>query len=125
MAYKLGVSLEEVQEIRRVINPFLALPESHNWASDRYCLYLNDKKKLDRVLEWCCKLVPSRSLGTRRENEWEEGEAETIVNQSTPVDYTPEQGFQLQKMGLVDLKGDQASLSCELFLEYFLSILPI
>jgi hypothetical protein len=30
MAYKLGVSLEEVQEIRRVINPFLALPESHN-----------------------------------------------------------------------------------------------
>ncbi|MBO1054464.1 MULTISPECIES: AAA-like domain-containing protein [Nostocales] len=48
-----------------------------------------------------------------------------MVNQSTPVDYTPEQGFQLQKMGLVDLKGDQASLSCELFLEYFLSILPI
>jgi hypothetical protein len=30
MAYKLGVSWEEVQEIRRVINPFLALPESHN-----------------------------------------------------------------------------------------------
>ena len=30
MAYKLGVSWDEVQEIRRVINPFLALPESHN-----------------------------------------------------------------------------------------------
>jgi AAA-like domain len=48
-----------------------------------------------------------------------------IITQSTPVDCTPEQGFQLQRMGLVYLKGDQASLSCELFREYFLSILPI
>ena len=42
-----------------------------------------------------------------------------IVTQSTPVDCTPEQGFQLQKMGLVDLKGNQASPSCELFRAYY------
>jgi hypothetical protein len=47
-----------------------------------------------------------------------------IVRQSSPVDCTAGQGFQLQQMGLVHLQGLQTSLACELLRPFFGDRLP-
>ncbi len=46
-----------------------------------------------------------------------------IVSNPNPSEIEVSQGSQLEKMGLVHLEGDRASLSCELFRPFFLGIL--
>lgn len=42
-----------------------------------------------------------------------------IVNNPKPIEIKVSLGYQLQQMGLVNLEGDRACLSCELFLSVF------
>ena len=46
-----------------------------------------------------------------------------IVNNPKPIEIKLSLGYQLQKMGLVNLEGDRASLSCELFRPFFMGVL--
>ncbi|NET76250.1 AAA-like domain-containing protein [Okeania sp. SIO1F9] len=46
-----------------------------------------------------------------------------IVNNPKPIEIKLSLGYQLQKMGLVNLEGDRASLSCELFRLFFMGVL--
>ncbi len=46
-----------------------------------------------------------------------------IVSNPNPIEIQISTGFQLEKMGLIHLEGNQASLSCELFRPFFQRIL--
>ena len=46
-----------------------------------------------------------------------------IVNNPKPIEIKLSLGYQLQKMRLVHLEGDRASLSCELFRPFFMGVL--
>ncbi|GGA18720.1 AAA-like domain-containing protein [Okeania sp. KiyG1] len=46
-----------------------------------------------------------------------------IVNNPKPIEIKVSLGYQLQQMGLVNLEGDRACLSCELFRPFFLGVL--
>ncbi|MDJ0554195.1 MAG: AAA-like domain-containing protein [Microcoleaceae cyanobacterium MO_207.B10] len=46
-----------------------------------------------------------------------------IVNNPKPIEIKVSLGYQLQKMGLVHLEGDLASLCCELFRPFFMGVL--
>ncbi|WP_094676135.1 AAA-like domain-containing protein [Hydrocoleum sp. CS-953] len=46
-----------------------------------------------------------------------------IVNNHKPIEIKLSLGYQLQKMGLVHLEGDLASLCCELFRPFFMGVL--
>ncbi|MGD1806742.1 AAA-like domain-containing protein [Dapis sp. BLCC M126] len=46
-----------------------------------------------------------------------------IVNNPKPIEIKLSLGYQLQKMGLVHLEGDLASLCCELFRPFFIGVL--
>jgi hypothetical protein len=42
-----------------------------------------------------------------------------VVKSSTPVEFDVVEAFKLESMGLVNLQGNRAMVSCDLFREYF------